>query len=80
MLPYYLFLNAIEKCLSKIKKNIRQNPLEKGDELTPRISEASKTVTTQDCLGWVKHATSYWDRGLQRDRLEIKLTASFPFQ
>lgn len=67
MPPYSPFLNPIEECWSKIKKNIRRNPLEKGDELTPRIAEACKTVTTQDCQDWVKHATSYWDRCLQKE-------------
>ena len=51
MPPYSPFLNPIEECWSKIKQNIRRNPLKKGDELTPRIAEACKTVTVEDCQG-----------------------------
>ncbi|KAI8875163.1 hypothetical protein K501DRAFT_213730 [Backusella circina FSU 941] len=51
MPPYSPFLNPIEECWSKIKKNVRRNPLMKGDESTPRISEACKAITPHDCLG-----------------------------
>ncbi|KAG2200873.1 hypothetical protein INT46_006435, partial [Mucor plumbeus] len=61
MPPYSPFLNPIEECWSKIKQNIRRNPLKKGDELTPRIAEACKTVTVEYCQGWIRHAETYWD-------------------
>ena len=67
MPPYSPFLNPIEECWSKIKQNIRRNPLKKGDELTPRIAEACKTVTVEYCQGWIRHAETYWDRYLNKE-------------
>lgn len=67
MPPYSPFLNPIEECWSKIKKNIRRNPLNKSDMLTPRIAEACKQVTVADCQGWIRHAESYWDRCIERE-------------
>lgn len=67
MPPYSPFLNPIEECWSKIKQNIRRNPLKRGDELTPRIAEACKTVTVEDCQGWIRHAETYWDRCLNKE-------------
>lgn len=61
MAPYSPFLNPIEECWPKIKKNIRRNPLNKSDMLTSRIAEACKQVTVADCQGWIRHAESYWD-------------------
>jgi hypothetical protein len=40
MPPYSPFLNPIEECWSKIKKNIRRSPLDEHDQLTHRIAEA----------------------------------------
>ncbi|KAI9302354.1 hypothetical protein BJ944DRAFT_146174, partial [Cunninghamella echinulata] len=57
----------IEECWSKIKKNIRRNPLGKDDQLTPRIAEACKAVTVEDCLGWISHSEKYWERCLQKE-------------
>lgn len=37
MPPYSPFLNPIEECWSKVKKNIKRNPLEKDDRLSDRI-------------------------------------------
>lgn len=54
-----LSLNPIEECWSKVKKNIRRNPLNKSDMLTPRIAEACKQVTVADCNGWIKHVETY---------------------
>lgn len=42
MPSYSPFLNAIEECWSKTKKNIRRNPLKKGDELIPRITSVDQ--------------------------------------
>ncbi|KAG1127903.1 hypothetical protein G6F37_013721 [Rhizopus arrhizus] len=67
MPPYSPFLNPIEECWSKIKKNIRRNPLDKSDMLTPRIAEACKQFTVADCQGWIRHAESYWDRCIERE-------------
>jgi transposase len=67
MPPYSPFLNPIEECWSKIKKNIKRNPLDKSDTLTPRIAEACKQVTVTDCQGWIRHAETYWDRCIQKE-------------
>lgn len=67
MPPYSPFLNPIEECWSKIKKNIRRNPLSKLDQLTPRIAEACATVTVNDCVNWIKHSETFWDRCLNRE-------------
>ncbi|OBZ82979.1 hypothetical protein A0J61_08975 [Choanephora cucurbitarum] len=56
---YSPFLSPIEECWSKIKKNIRRNPLDKSDMLTSRIAEACKQVTVADCQGWIRHAEIY---------------------
>jgi transposase len=66
MPPYSPFLNPIEECWSKIKKNIR-NPLDKADTLTPRIAEACKQVTASNCQGWIRHAETYWDRCIKKE-------------
>lgn len=67
MPPYSPCLNPIEECWSKIKKHIRRNPLDKANTLTPLVAEATATVTTEDCEGWVRHAETYWDRCLDRE-------------
>lgn len=51
MPPCSPFLNSIEECLSKIKRNIRRSPLDKSDMLTPRITESYKQTTMVDCQG-----------------------------
>ncbi|KAG0737799.1 hypothetical protein G6F57_011932 [Rhizopus arrhizus] len=68
MPPYSPFLNLIEECWSKIKKNIRRNPLDKVDHLTPRIAEACNLITKSDCRGWIRHAETYWERCLQKEK------------
>ncbi|KAI8883903.1 hypothetical protein K501DRAFT_183453 [Backusella circina FSU 941] len=68
MPPYPPFLNPIEECWSKIRNEIKRSPLKKGDKLTPRVAEACNTVTTKDCLQWVKHAESYWERCIQKEK------------
>jgi transposase len=67
MPPYSPFLNPIEECWAKIKSQIRRNPLSKDDVLSDRIAEACKTITIDDCQGWIRHAETYWDRCLQKE-------------
>ncbi|ORE00990.1 hypothetical protein BCV72DRAFT_258995 [Rhizopus microsporus var. microsporus] len=67
MPPYSPFLNPIEGCWFKIKKNIRRSPLDKSNMLTPRIAEACKQVTVTNCQGWIRHAESHWDRCIQKE-------------
>ncbi|KAL0078287.1 hypothetical protein J3Q64DRAFT_1643810, partial [Phycomyces blakesleeanus] len=49
----------IEECWSKIKSNIRRNPLDTEDTLTPRIIETCLTVTADNCIGWTSQAEYY---------------------
>ncbi|ORE11629.1 hypothetical protein BCV72DRAFT_324598, partial [Rhizopus microsporus var. microsporus] len=67
ILPYPPFLNPIEKRWSKIKDHVKRNPLSSLDTLTPRIQAACRSVTTEDCLGWIKHAEGFWDRYLDKE-------------
>lgn len=60
LMPLYSpFLDPIEECLAKIKGNIRRSPLDENSTLTPRIAEACKTVTVDNCLGWIRHSETY---------------------
>jgi hypothetical protein len=59
MPPYSPFLNPIEECWSEIKAYVRRNPLSSLDTLTPRIQAACRNVTTEDYLGWIKHAEGF---------------------
>ncbi|CEG80322.1 hypothetical protein RMATCC62417_14677 [Rhizopus microsporus] len=65
MPPYSPFLNPIEEYWSKIKKHVKRNSL-LLDTLTFRIKAACETVTTDDCLDWIRHSKTYWDRYLNR--------------
>lgn len=68
MPPYSPFLNPIEECWSKIKSNIKRNPLDESFTLKPRIVEACKTVTVDNCLGWIRHSESFWDKCIKGDK------------
>lgn len=67
MPPYSPFLNPMEECWSKLKRNIKRNPLDKSDMLTPRIAEACKQVTIGNCNDWIRHAETNWERCLQKE-------------
>ncbi|KAI8882214.1 hypothetical protein K501DRAFT_187167 [Backusella circina FSU 941] len=67
MPPYSPFLNPIEECWSKIKSNIKRNPLDEADTLTSRLPAACGSVTVKDCQGWVKHAETFWDRCINKE-------------
>lgn len=67
MPPYSPFLNPIEECWSKIKSNIKRNPLDKADTLTSRLPEACGPITVKDCQGWVRHAETFWDRCINKE-------------
>ncbi|KAG1249600.1 hypothetical protein G6F68_013235 [Rhizopus microsporus] len=67
MPPYSPFLNPIEECWAKIKSNIKRNPLDTNSKLTPRIVEACQSVTAEDCMGWIRHAETYWDRCMDKE-------------
>ncbi|KAG0747318.1 hypothetical protein G6F57_006497 [Rhizopus arrhizus] len=62
--PYSPFLNPIELFWSKIKGNIRRDYLSADNNFSLRITEATKTVTQEDCVNWISHPRSFFDRCL----------------
>ena len=44
----------------------RRDKLSESDQLTPRITEAVKHVTKDNCVGWIKHAKSFFDACLEK--------------
>ena len=46
--------------------DVRRDRLSENDQLTPRITEAVKRVTKNDCIGWIKHAHSFFDACLEK--------------
>ncbi|KAG0782662.1 hypothetical protein G6F16_006659 [Rhizopus arrhizus] len=67
MSPYSPFLNPIEERWSKIKSNIKRAPLDENSILTPHIVQACQRVTIDDCLDWIRHSESYWDRCINKE-------------
>ncbi|CDH61598.1 hypothetical protein RO3G_03680 [Lichtheimia corymbifera JMRC:FSU:9682] len=59
--PYSPFLNPIEECWAKIKKQVRKTPLSSNDSLATRIQVAAKTVNAKDCRGWIRHSEKYFN-------------------
>ena len=57
--PYSPFLNPIEECWAKVKKNTRRHQLSKVDQLTPRIAATCATATAEDCQSWIKHSKTF---------------------
>lgn len=62
--PYSPFLNPIELFWSKLKGGIRRDCLTVDDNLTTRIIESAKKVSVNDCVNWINHAYSFFDRCL----------------
>ena len=65
--PYSPFLNPIEEMWSKIKLGVRRDEVSNKDTLIPRITEAAKTVTVSDCIGWINHSVSFFERCLEKE-------------
>ena len=65
--PYSPFLNPIEEMWSKIKLGVRREEVTTKDTLIPRITEASKAVTITDCVGWIRHSVSFFDRCINKE-------------
>lgn len=65
--PYSPFLNPIERVLVQDKKQVKRNPLSALYSLTPRIQEACSSVSTEDCLGWIRQSEPFWDRCLEEE-------------
>jgi transposase len=62
--PYSPFLNPIELFWSKVKGGIRRDCLNANDNLSTRIIESAKTVSVDDCINWINHSYSFFDRCL----------------
>ncbi len=62
--PYLPFLNPIELFWSKVKGGIRRDCLNANDNLSTRIIESAKTVSVDDCVNWINHSYSFFDRCL----------------
>lgn len=56
LLPYSPFLNLIEECWAKIKKEACKIPLTNNEIIADHIEEAAKTVTVENCRGWIRHS------------------------
>jgi transposase len=62
--PYSPFLNPIEPFWSKFKRGIRRDCLNANDNLSTRIIESVKTVSVDDCVNWINHSYSFFDKCL----------------
>lgn len=67
--PYSPFLNPIEEFWSKVKAGIKRETLTVSSNLSDRIVASSRLVTVKDCQGWIRHAYSFFDRCLNRERM-----------
>lgn len=56
LFPYSPFLNLIEECWAKIKKEVCKIPLTNNEIIADHIEEAAKTVTVENCRGWIRHS------------------------
>jgi transposase len=66
--PWSPFLNPIEEFWSKVKAGVRRCSLTEGDSLTPRILESTRLVTPSDCVGWIRHSMSFFDRCINGEK------------
>lgn len=69
--PYSPFLNPIEEFWAKLKANIRPNPLSSNDRLTPKILEAGRRVSAQDCKSWSRSG-----KDVLKEKKDFKSTKS----
>ena len=69
LLPYSPFLNPIEDCWTKVKKNTRKHQLSKVDQLTPKIAVACAAVAAEYHQNWIRHSNFFWDRCLSKELL-----------
>ena len=49
--------------------DVRGDQLSESDQLCPRITEAIKRVTKDDCTGQIKHTHSFFDTCLEKKKL-----------
>ncbi|OAD74016.1 hypothetical protein PHYBLDRAFT_145479 [Phycomyces blakesleeanus NRRL 1555(-)] len=62
--PYSPFLNPIEEFWSKVKFGVKREAFDNGDKLTPKIVKSCSEVALKDCLGWIRHSVSFFERCL----------------
>ncbi|CAG8796814.1 7312_t:CDS:2, partial [Cetraspora pellucida] len=58
--PYSPFLNPIENCFSKVKNSVARIHLRNRETILGRINDAFNIVTEEDCKGWIRHTSSYF--------------------
>ncbi|KAI8355685.1 hypothetical protein BD560DRAFT_300700, partial [Blakeslea trispora] len=46
---------------SKLKAGVKKDCLTADDNLSQRIIESAKNVTTLDCINWIEHSISFFD-------------------
>ncbi|CAG8605561.1 12369_t:CDS:2, partial [Cetraspora pellucida] len=59
-----LFLNPIENCFSKLKDSVARNHLRDRETILSRMNDGFNIVTEEDCIGWIRHISSYFDHCL----------------
>ena len=62
--PYSPFSSLIELFWSKVKDGIRRDCLTVDDNMSARIIESAKITSVDDCVNWISHSYSFFDRCL----------------
>ncbi|CAG8702315.1 4957_t:CDS:1 [Cetraspora pellucida] len=71
LLSYSPFLNLIENCFSKIKNSIAKNHLRDRKIILSRMNDAFNIVTNEDCEGWIRYTSSYFQYCLNSEIINI---------
>ncbi|CAG8512328.1 11995_t:CDS:10, partial [Cetraspora pellucida] len=69
--PYLPFLNPIESTFSKVKDLVAQNKIRDHETILSRIADAFDAVSEEDCLGWIRHTMTYFDRCLNQEEIDV---------
>ena len=56
--PYSPDLNPIEELFSKVKKVMKSSEMDQND-IEILLSASFASVTTEDCIGWIRHTGVY---------------------
>ena len=56
--PYSPDLNPIEELFSKVKKVMKSSEMDQND-IETLLSASFASVTTEDCIGWIRHTGVY---------------------
>ncbi|CAG8835550.1 16683_t:CDS:1, partial [Cetraspora pellucida] len=68
--PYSPFLNPIESTFSKVKDLVARNKIRDHETILSRIANAFDAVFEEDCLGWIRHTMTYFDRCLNQEEID----------